>query len=72
MFGFTESYNISVSVAMSLFHFIHETKKQNINWKLNDDEQNELLQKWTKQSIKKCDLIVQEFFTIHGGKKEAH
>lgn len=72
MFGFTESYNISVSVAMSLFHFIHETKKQNINWKLNDVEQNELLQKWTKQSIKKCDLIVQEFFTMHGGKKQAH
>lgn len=71
MFGFTESYNISVSVAISLFYFIHETKKQNSNWKLSEFEQKEMLQKWTKQSIKKCDLIVQEFFTMHGGKKEA-
>jgi tRNA (guanosine-2'-O-)-methyltransferase len=71
MFGFTESYNISVSVAISLFHFINETKKQNIRWSLDEREQNELLQNWTKQSIKKCDLLVQEFFTKHGGKKEA-
>lgn len=71
MFGFTESYNISVSVAISLFHFIHESKKQKANWQLSDAEQKELLEKWTKQCIKKCDLIVQEFFTLHGGKKQA-
>lgn len=70
MYGFTESYNISVSVAISLFHFINETKKQNIRWNLGEREQNELLQNWTRQSIKKCDLLVQEFFTTHGGKKE--
>ena len=70
MFGFTESYNISVSVAISLFHVIHELKKQNINYKLSEVEQNDLLHKWTKQSIKKCELLVQEFFTKHGGKKE--
>jgi tRNA (guanosine-2'-O-)-methyltransferase len=70
MFGFTESYNISVSVAISLFHFINETKKQNIRWSLHDDEKNDLLHKWTKQCIKKCDLLVQEFYTTHGGKNK--
>ncbi|HYG51421.1 MAG TPA: RNA methyltransferase [Flavobacteriales bacterium] len=70
MYGFTESFNISVSVAMCLFYFINETKKQNIRWNLEIEEQNELLMKWTRQSIKRSDLIVSEFYTALGGKNK--
>jgi tRNA (guanosine-2'-O-)-methyltransferase len=70
MYGFTESFNISVSVAMSLFYFINETKKQNIRWNLEIEERNELLMKWTRQSLKRSDLIVSEFYTTHGGKNK--
>lgn len=70
MYGFTESFNISVSVAMCLFYFINETKKQNIRWNLGIEERNELLMKWTRQSLKRSELIVSEFCTLHGGKNK--
>lgn len=69
MYGFTESYNVSVSAALCLFHFMNETKKQNIRWNLGEEEQNEMLQRWTKLAIRKSELIVQEFYTMTRGKK---
>lgn len=72
MYGFTESYNVSVSVAICLFHFLNETKKKNVRWTLPEQEQEELLHEWTKRAIKKSDLIVQEFFTKHRGKIDSH
>ena len=61
MFGFTESFNISVSAAIILHHLTYKLRNSNINWKLTTEEKNDLKIQWLKQSIKKADIIEKEF-----------
>lgn len=63
MFGFTESMNISVSAAIILNRITSRLKLSEVNWRLTDDEKNELIFEWTKKSIKKSELLISEFFT---------
>ena len=51
MYGFTESYNVSVSVAMSVFSLRSRLEKEQFNWKLSEEEQVDIQIKW-------CELII--------------
>jgi tRNA (guanosine-2'-O-)-methyltransferase len=61
MFGFTESYNLSVSAALILQNVIGKLHKSDINWQLSNDEMLELKLEWLKASIKKPELLIQKF-----------
>ncbi|MBN2519988.1 MAG: RNA methyltransferase [Bacteroidales bacterium] len=61
VYGFTESYNISVSAAIILYDLILRLKKSSINWKLNSDEKNEIILNWLRKSIKNSNKIIKEF-----------
>jgi tRNA (guanosine-2'-O-)-methyltransferase len=61
MFGFTESFNISVSASIILHHLIHKLKKSNVNWQLSGAEKSEILLEWLKSSINNIDLIIKEY-----------
>lgn len=61
MYGFTESFNISVSAALCLRSIIEKLHKSNIEWHLNDLEKEELLLKWLRNSIRKVELIEKDF-----------
>ena len=63
MYGFTESFNISVSAALCLHTLVNKLHKSSINWKLTDDEKDEILLQWLKNSIKKSDIIEKEFLS---------
>jgi tRNA (guanosine-2'-O-)-methyltransferase len=58
MYGFTESFNISVSVAIILHHIREKLNASNINWQLSESEYQQILFQWLKASIKKSDLII--------------
>lgn len=62
MFGFTESFNISVSAAIVLYQLTYRLHKSNINWQLKEDEKRELFLDWIKKTIKRPDLLEQEFY----------
>ena len=62
MYGFTESFNISVSVAIILHHLTLKLRNSAVDWKLAKDEQERLMITWLKTSIKEGDLIVNEFY----------
>lgn len=62
MFGFTESFNISVSAAICLHTLVGKLHASNIDWHLSDEEKNEVLLKWLRSSINKADLIEREFY----------
>ena len=66
MYGFTESFNLSVSVALTL-HFLVRYLHNNseINWHLSDDERIEVLLSWIRKSIRKVDLIEKKFLSSH-------
>lgn len=60
MYGFTESFNISVSAAISM-HVIRERLEQvDFPWKLSPEEQLELKIKWCEKIIPRGHLVVPE------------
>lgn len=52
MYGFTESFNISVSVAIILSQLRNRLEASDLNWKLNDREQTNLKIQWCTHIIK--------------------
>nr|WP_321411040.1 RNA methyltransferase [uncultured Carboxylicivirga sp.] len=61
MHGFAESLNISVAAAITLHHLTYKLRQSNINWQLAPEERDDLYIDWMKKSIKKSDLLIQEF-----------
>jgi tRNA (guanosine-2'-O-)-methyltransferase len=62
MFGFTESFNISVSAAICLHTLVTKLHQlETVNWHLNDEEKEQLKLIWLKNSIRKVDLIEKDF-----------
>src|SRR6056297_1079 len=63
MYGFTESFNISVSAAIILHHLTAKLRNLPIDWKLSDNEIKELKLDWLKKSIKRSDLLINKFLS---------
>lgn len=63
MYGFTESFNISVSAAIILHHLSLKLRETNIDYNLTKFEEDEIILEWLKRSIKKSDLIIEDFLT---------
>lgn len=61
MYGFTESFNISVSAAMMLYHLTHEMRELNLGWQLQLSEKENLTLQWIKKSINHPDQLIQRF-----------
>jgi tRNA (guanosine-2'-O-)-methyltransferase len=63
MYGFTESFNISVSAALSMYELTSRLRKSNIPYQLTEEEKEDILLEWMKSSIKRCDLIIKDYFS---------
>jgi len=63
MVGFTESLNISVSVAIVLQHVTTKLKQSDITWELTEEEKNEKKLDWIKKTIKSYDEIVSHYYS---------
>jgi tRNA (guanosine-2'-O-)-methyltransferase len=61
MSGFTESLNISVSAAICIHHLVQKLWNSPINWKLTEQEKEEIKLKWIKKIIKKAELFEKDF-----------
>ncbi len=61
MFGFTESFNISVSAAIIISSIISKLHKSKIEWKLTEEEKTETLLNWARNVVKKNELHEKEF-----------
>ena len=61
MVGFTESLNISVSAAVTLYTLITRLKKSNVDWHLSKEEENAVRLQWLRNSIPKSGLIEKDF-----------
>ena len=64
MFGFTESFNISVSTALCLHTLVSKMHKSGIFYTLTETEKNEILLEWIRQTVKSADLIEKEFHKV--------
>ena len=63
MYGFTESFNISVSAAIILHHLTSKLRNSNINWQLTDPEKEELKLNWLKKTVKSSSLLIDDFLS---------
>lgn len=61
MYGFTESFNISVCAALCMYELSTKIRKENSNYQLKKTEKDDIYIEWLKASIKKHDLIIKEF-----------
>ena len=62
MFGFTQSFNVSVSAGIILHYIRMELNKSDIDWHLNDNEKKLIKLEWLRNSVKRSDLIEQYYF----------
>jgi len=68
MFGFTQSFNISVSAALILDRLIRKVHKSEILWNLSENEKDALRSEWYRTVLgKRADAIERRFFQ---GKRE--
>lgn len=61
MYGFTESYNISVSVAIILHHLTHQLRLSDLPWRLTEEESDQIKLAWLKSSIKSSEKLIKRF-----------
>jgi tRNA (guanosine-2'-O-)-methyltransferase len=61
MYGFTESFNISVSAAIILHYLTEKLRKSTVDWELSEIEKTEIKLNWVKNVVKRSDLLEQKF-----------
>ena len=62
MHGFTESLNISVSAAICCQNLSNKMRKSDVNWKIKENEADEVILNWLRNTIKSSEEIEQRFF----------
>ena len=63
IYGFTESYNISVSAALILQQVVTSLRRENISWRLSEKEQIELEIEWLVKSMGKTGKVIASQFS---------
>ncbi len=66
MFGFTESFNISVCAALILSRLTQQLRESGVEWQLSEAEQQELRLTWFKQAIRGADELEKRFLAQRG------
>ena len=61
MYGFTESFNLSVSAAICLYEIRMKMEKENIKWQMTKDEKNQVLLVWLRCSIDRSEIVEDDF-----------
>ncbi|MDO9510448.1 MAG: RNA methyltransferase [Bacteroidales bacterium] len=61
MVGFTESLNISVSAAITLYTLTQRLYNENIPWQMNPSEKVEVLIHWAMNTLNKSESVARNF-----------
>lgn len=61
MYGFVESYNISVSVAITLAYVVEKLHRLDVPWRLSEDEREDLLLTWYRRTVDRAERLEQAF-----------
>ncbi len=62
MYGFTESFNISVAAAIIMHSVTEKLRNSELDWHLTPKSQETLYLQWLEKSIKSIDLIKKQYF----------
>lgn len=67
MYGFTESFNISVSAALCMYELTERIRKAAVAWQLTEAEQFTLKMAWVRKTLQRADLLEKEFLKNRAG-----
>lgn len=62
MYGFTQSYNISVTVAISLSQLVERLRTSEIDFRLSDSEKEDLTLAFYRRIVRRHDLLEETFW----------
>ena len=65
MYGFVESFNVSVSAALCLYDFTKRLSESTVQWQLNNEERFDLQLDWARACLEKSEQLERRFFTEH-------
>ena len=65
MYGFTESYNLSVSVALCLQKLVERIHQSEVQWQLSEQEKEAIRLTWYRKTVKNSDVIERNFLQTH-------
>ena len=68
MYGFTESYNISVSAALILYNLMDRLRQSDIDWRFSPKEIREIKLEWARRTISRSDVIERQFLKRYKSK----
>lgn len=63
MYGFTESFNVSVSAALILNELVTRLKASDVDWRLSEDEKRELKLAWYQRIVKRSDIHIKNYLS---------
>ena len=70
MYGFVESFNISVSAAIVIYTLTQRLRREsNFDWRLTDEEREETLLAWLRGSVKEAPRLEKRF---RAERRESH
>ncbi len=69
MYGFTESFNISNSVAILISQLVERLHRSDVLWQLTDDERAELYFEWLRKSARSADELIEHYLRNHPDKQ---
>lgn len=61
MFGFTESFNISVSAALILYNLTERLRNSEIDWRLTNEEIIDIKLDWARKTINRSEIIERNY-----------
>lgn len=61
MYGFTKSFNVSVAAAICMYELKQKLMKSEINYKLSDEKLLEMKIRWTVNSIRSGEELLERF-----------
>ena len=61
MRGFVDSFNISVSAALCMHFLMHRLRQTAVEWRLSEEEKQELRLAWLRRSIRRVERIERSF-----------
>ena len=62
MYGFTQSFNVSVTVAITLSRIAERLRESDVAWSLSEKEKTELTLEWYRGIVKRHELLEEEFW----------
>lgn len=68
MYGFTESYNISVTVALAISRLVERLRASGVSWQLSDEEKQELTLCFYRRIVTRHELLEEKFWENRGSK----